>query len=168
MKRTRASIACTAFFLILSGCANPGIVRLSPNTYMLSKEDHAGIFGSQARMQADVIGQANAFAESQGKIALPVSTHATPVGVLGHWATFSYEFRLVDKNDPDAQRAVLLPRPDVVVSESERVTVDSQSGTPRSTDDVYTRLVKLDDLRKKGIISDDEFNAQKKKILEQN
>jgi len=75
MKKTATAVACTAFFLILSGCANPGIVRISPNTYMLSKEDHAGIFGSQAKMQADVIGQANAFAESQGKIALPVSIH---------------------------------------------------------------------------------------------
>ncbi|WP_139350478.1 hypothetical protein [Rhodanobacter sp. B04] len=89
MEKITSAVAFATFFLILSGCANPGIVRLSGNTYMLSKEDHAGIFGSQARLQADVIKQANAFAESQGKVALPVSTHATPVGVLGHWAMCS-------------------------------------------------------------------------------
>ena len=31
---------------MLTGCANPGIVKLSPDTYMLYREDHGGIFGS--------------------------------------------------------------------------------------------------------------------------
>lgn len=34
--------------------------------------------------------------------------------------------------------------------------------------DVYTELTKLDDLRKKGIITDAEFEIQKKKILNAN
>jgi len=34
-----------------------------------------------------------------------------------------------------------------------------------TTDDLYTELVKLDDLRKKGILTDDEFQAEKKKLL---
>ncbi len=32
--------------------------------------------------------------------------------------------------------------------------------------DLYTELTKLDDLRKKGILTEDEYNAQKKKLLE--
>jgi hypothetical protein len=35
----------------------------------------------------------------------------------------------------------------------------------QSTDDLYAALTKLDDLRKKGILTDDEFQAEKKKIL---
>jgi len=45
----------------------------------------------------------------------------------------------------------------------------SQASTPgitTSQEDMYTQLTKLDDLRKKGIITDAEFDAQKKKILE--
>lgn len=34
--------------------------------------------------------------------------------------------------------------------------------------DVYTELIKLDELRKKGIISDAEFEAQKQKVLNHN
>jgi len=34
-----------------------------------------------------------------------------------------------------------------------------------STDELYNDLLKLDDLRKKGILSDDEFQAEKKKVL---
>lgn len=145
-------------------CANPGIVKVAPGTYILSKEDHAGIFGSQAKLQADVITQADQFAEEQGKVAVPVSMQATPAGPA-RWASFTYEFRVVDKGDPAAQRAVVLPRPDVVVSKSETVTVDQKSGPSSQQQDIYTQLLKLDELRKKGIISEDEFEAQKKKIL---
>ena len=34
-----------------------------------------------------------------------------------------------------------------------------------TTDELYNELVKLDDLRKKGILTDDEFQAEKKKLL---
>ena len=34
------------------------------------------------------------------------------------------------------------------------------------TKDVYAELLKLDDLRQKNIISEVEFNAQKKKLLD--
>ena len=32
--------------------------------------------------------------------------------------------------------------------------------------DLYTELTKLDDLRKKGIITEDEYNEQKRRLLE--
>ena len=35
----------------------------------------------------------------------------------------------------------------------------------QATDDLYAQLTKLDDLRKKGILTDEEFQAEKKKIL---
>ncbi len=74
----------------LAGCANPGIVQLSPDTYMLIKEDHAGIFAfNRNKVKFDTIREANAFAESQGKIAIPISMHEHPVGVLGDWASLS-------------------------------------------------------------------------------
>lgn len=37
--------------------------------------------------------------------------------------------------------------------------------TPIAEKDVYTELLKLDDLRKRGIITDAEFEDQKAKIL---
>jgi len=62
-----------AFALVISGCANPPIVQISNDTYMLSKEDHAGIFGSMSKLKADVFIEANQFAESKGKVVLPIS-----------------------------------------------------------------------------------------------
>jgi len=152
---------------LLSGCANPGIVQLSPDTYMLSKEDHAGIFGSMAKMKAEVIQQADTFAASKGKIAIPISSREKPVGVRpADWASFEYQFRIVDKNDPEARRTSLIPRADVVVEKTDKITVDvhTKDETDKHTD-MYAELVKLDDLRKKGIITEAEFEAQKQKLL---
>lgn len=154
--------------IILFACANPGIIKLSPDTYMLMKQDHAGIFGSMAKLKAEVISEANAFAEGQGKVAIPVFAKETPVAP-GRFATYEYQFRVVDKNDPEARRTSLTPRPDIVIDKTEKVTMDIN--TKDHTDkpkDVYTELIKLDDLRKRGIISEEEFEAQKKKLLRNN
>jgi len=160
-------IVISIFIASIVGCSNPGIVKLSPDTYMLTKEDHGGIFAfNRGSLKTDTIREANAFAESQGKIAIPVASHEHPVGILGDWASFEYQFKVVDKNDHDAQRTSLVPRPDIVIEKNEKITADvrtkDQSENPK---DLYGELIKLDDLRKKGIINDVEFEAQKKKLL---
>ena len=167
--KTITSILTSAVVVVTAGCANPGIVKLSPDTYMLSKEDHAGIFGSNARLKANVIAEANAFAAKQGKIAIPLYSHETPRGICcGEWGAFEYQFRVVEKNDPEAKRTALAPRADTVIDETEKVTVDvhKTDATPRSKD-VYTDLLKLEDLRQRGIITDAEFQVQKAKLLAQ-
>lgn len=107
------------FFLFIAvGCANPGIVQISPGTYMLSREDHAGIFGNPSAMKASVISDANAFASKQGKVAIPISSESTPSYPL-HFATFEYQFRVVDPNDPAVQSTPLV-RPAPVAQSSEQ------------------------------------------------
>jgi hypothetical protein len=42
----------------------------------------------------------------------------------------------------------------------------SRPGKPfQEQNDLYTELMKLDDLRKRGILTDEEFEAQKAKLL---
>lgn len=164
MKRTFAALS-----IVLAGCANPGIVQVSPETYLLSREDHGGIFGSASALKVGVISDANAFAAGQGKVAIPISAHETPVGVMGKWAKFEYQFRVVDKNDPEVRRTALVPRADIVIEKTENISADvrtkDESAKPK---DVYAELIKLDDLRKKGILTDAEFEMQKKKLLSGN
>jgi len=156
----------TAIMVVILGCANPSIVKLSPDTYMLSKEDHAGIFGSMAKLKADVISEANAFAESQGKVAVPLHAKEKPVGGPGQWASFEYQFRVVDKNDPEARRTSLSPAPNMTIEKTEKVDVDIKSKDLTSQyKDVYTELIRLDDLRNRGILTEEEFQTLKKKLL---
>ncbi len=131
----RLGMALLTMVLLVACGTNPGIVRLSPDTYMLSRDDHAGIFGSASALKARVISEANAFAESQGKVAVPLSSSEKPVGGPGQWASFEYQFRVVEKTDPEARRTSLEPRPDVVIERTDtaNVTVDDQSA-PRDTE----------------------------------
>jgi hypothetical protein len=153
---------------VVTGCANPGIVKLSPDTYMLSRTDKGGVFGNASAMKADVIREANEFAARQGKIAIPISLNDSPM-YIGHFASVDYQFRVVDASDPKAQRVNLVPRPDVVIEKTEKTSVDvrTKDQTNRQKD-VYAELIRLDDLRKRGILSEAEFEAQKKKLLDGN
>ena len=153
---------------LLSACSNPGIVKLSPDTYLLTREAHGGVFASTSALKAGVISDANTFAESQGKVAIPISAKEKPMGNgPAQWAAFEYQFRVVDKDDPEVRRTSLKQGPNLIIEKTENITVDAktrdQTERPK---DLYADLIKLDDLRKRGIISDAEFDAQKKKLLE--
>jgi Short C-terminal domain len=166
--RRNACIALCLLVIALSatGCQNPGIVQLSPDTYLLSRDDHGGMFGNKNRLKAGVIRDANAFAAKQGKVAIPISAKEHPMGILGDWAAFEYQFRVVDKNDPEALRTALVQRADVVVEKTEKISADTRikDETPKQPD-LYVELMKLDELRKKGLITDAEFETQKQKLL---
>lgn len=161
---------CSAVFClatILVACANPGIVQISPDTYLLSRTDKGGIFGNPSAMKAEVLTEANVFAESKGKVAIPLFVHETPLVVGQRFASVEYQFRVVDKNDPEARRTSLVPRADVVIEKTEKITADVKTtDQTERTKDVYAELIKLDDLRKRGILTDAEFEAQKRKLLE--
>jgi hypothetical protein len=168
MKIIPSILSALAAALCLSGCKSPGIVQISPDTYMITKEDHRGIFGagSRAKLKTETIREANAFAESKGKIAIPISVKDHPMGVMGDWASVEYQFKVVDKNDPEARRTSLVPRADFVIEKTEKISADVR--TKDDTDkkpDLYTELTKLDDLRKKGLITDAEFESEKQKLL---
>ena len=75
---------------------------------MLLKEDHAGIFGSLSKLKADVLIEANQFAASQGKVAVPISLVEKPVGQSpGDWASVEYQFKLVNESSGQSPYAIL-------------------------------------------------------------
>ncbi len=80
--------ALLLFALLLSGCFSSNIVKLSPDTYMLRIEDHGGIFAfNRGKLKPTAIQEANEFAASKGKIAIPVAMDSHPVGILGDYQT---------------------------------------------------------------------------------
>lgn len=152
----------------LSGCANPGVVQISPDTYMLAKADRAGMFGNPAALKIEVIREANQFASKMGKVAIPLATREVPSGP-GRFATVEYQFRVVDQGDPEARRTALVPRADVVVEQNNRsVDLTVVKDERAKSKDVYTELLKLDELKKRKIITNAEFESQKAKILDSN
>jgi hypothetical protein len=155
--------------LILSGClSNDPIIPMSADTYMVRVEDHAGIFAfNRGKMKGQALAQANEFAEKKGMVAVPVNMSEHPVGVLGDWASVEYQFRLVPQNSPEASNKGLFPRADLVIERSDNIKVDVKTQDLSSEKkDIYGELIKLDDLKKKGIITEDEFNSEKAKLLQ--
>ncbi|MHB8447375.1 MAG: SHOCT domain-containing protein [Rudaea sp.] len=157
-----------SFLGTLAGCAsNPAPVQLSPGIYYITREDKGGVFGNAEAMKASVINDANAFAKSQGMVAIPVTTHFTPMYPF-HFATFEYQFKLVAPDSPEAKPTPLTQTPNVRVEQRGRTQVEIHDKSAAPKQDVYDELSKLDDLRKRGVITDAEFEAQKKKLLGEN
>ena len=157
----RAVVMLICLFAVpsLGQAGEPEIVQLSPDTYMISKEDHGGIFGNASNMKTKIIKQANAFAAKQGKVAIPLASNERPMGNgPAQWASFEYQFRVVDPNDPEARRTSLAPIPDTVVAV--QIAPNPAPAAPAAPP------ATLPALRKRGLISDAEFEAQKRKVLE--
>lgn len=148
-----------------AGCASIPVTPLSSDTFLISKQSAAGMFVSMPALKAKVIQEANAFADSKGKVAIPINLREVPPAP-GRMPYVEYQFRLVDRNSPEAQGRSLQPRADVVIERTEKIeasvrTKDESEKRP----DLYAELIKLDDLRKKGLITDAEYETQKQKLL---
>lgn len=149
--------------VVLGGCATAEIVPMGSDSYMISQTSAGGMFTNMGALKAEVIKRANAFAEKHGKVAVPIASRETSPAP-GRMPNFEYQFRLVDANDPRAPGGGLIPRADMVIENDVYPASRSTSSKPAETD-VYTELLKLDDLRKRGIITDAEFENQKAIIL---
>ena len=154
--------------LLLSACVTTlpttGIVKVSPDTYRLSRVDSGGQYADAAAMKASVLAEADAYAKSQGKVLVPLSTHEETMRV-GHLSTIEYEFRLVAPGDETAKPASP-PSPPVVVEQKAAAPAASEPAAKASGQpDLYTELIRLDDLRKRGILTEDEFQTLKAKLL---
>ena len=130
--------------------------------------DKAGIFGNATAMKAKVFEEANSFATSQGKVAIPISVNETPMAPGGRFASIEYQFRVVATDDPEYSRVSLTPRPDQVTESKNTIDLNiNQSGSvvPADGPDTYEELIRLDDLRKRGILTEEEFQSEKTKFL---
>jgi hypothetical protein len=97
---------------LFTGCTSAPL-QLSADTYMISKSSGAGMFASKAGMQAKAIKAANRFAASKGKAAVARGS-SWDKPFIGA-PTFTYQFILVDKDDPRAKDVSLKPVADVTV-----------------------------------------------------
>lgn len=71
----------------------------------------------------------------------------------------------LDAKDAELNRPKLRREADTVIEVKKDIRTKDESVKHK---DVYAELIKLDDLRKKSIISEAEFAEQKKKLLSDN
>lgn len=163
--RSLTPYVLTTISLLIAGCQSSGVIQISADTYMISKSD-AGPFATISTVRSEVMREVNEFAAKRGKIAVAVSSQSVP-RQPGRVPYFEYQFQLLDKDDPRASGVTLKPRPDIVMQSDQKIKAEIKSeGAGSAKTDLYAELTKLDDLRKRSIITDEEFAAQKKRLLE--
>ena len=97
---------------------------------------------------------------------VPVSFKARP-GALGqHPPSADLIFRALKPGDPAIGRPDLTGD-DEALAATQRIKVsikDESKKEPQA--DTFTELLKIDDLRKRGILTEEEFQARKRKLLD--
>jgi len=127
---------------------DPEIVGMSPNIYMITRASKAGMFTNVEKLKIKVIDQANDFAASKGKVVVLISQNFNRP--FAGWPTFEYVFQLVDEDEIDEDGNLL------------------EDADEDESFDVYTEILKLDELRNRGLLTDEEFEKEKQKILDSN
>ena len=140
--------------VLLIGCAsNSGVVPIGDDMLMVSRQAATG-FSGLGTLKADALQEANQYCVAQNKMAQVISaTEAEPPFILGNFPKAEVRFKCVE----------------IDVENSDNVSADSES-TVHTEDrkDIYAELEILNDLRERGILTDAEFDAEKKKLLEGN
>jgi hypothetical protein len=149
-----------ALSLALGAAMAGEVIEVSPGVYMVNVKNWAGMFGSAAGSKAKALKEAAKFAKERGMVAIPINMEVEGAIPGARMGGASYQFRLVPPGSPEAKSGTYLDRSPDQVTE---VNVRTQQQPEKP--DVYAELLKLDDLRKRGIITEAEFDAAKKRLL---
>lgn len=132
-------VVTLVLLVLCSSLAIADVVQVSDDTFVIRRSDKGGIFGNTAKMRDKVLQEAAEFAADKGKIAETVTLSETGKGFM-QFAKIEYTFRLVD--------------------------AESSEKADEKPIDLYVELKKLAELRDDGIITEEEFESEKKKLLE--
>ena len=162
-KLLSASCLCVALTGYASSHDNvEDAVSLGNNTYSIKVEAKNALHRDTDVLRSEANDAAAGYCADHGKVLKLVSlTDKVPTFGLGY-AYAKITFKALNPGDPDLTAAPPPPPGSVVyVAAAPAAPVERHL----TTDELYSELVKLDDLRKKGILTDDEFQAEKKKLL---
>jgi len=181
--RTLSGLAICA---ALAACASTSnVVPIGNNTYTVTRVA-GNAFERNTGALADLAKQdAAKYCAARGKQMKVVDVVVEKPFFSTGYAKAKVVFQPVEAGDaslasePAPARATASPPPMAAAappapapSETPAPAVASESAAPAvaapgsiSTDELYRELVKLDDLRKRGILTEEEFLAEKKKIL---
>jgi hypothetical protein len=149
-------IAALSAVALLAACASSGVVPVGQDTFMVTKQSTTG-FHSGASVKAELFPEAAAYCGKVGKELQPVAERLVD-GVPGRsFASAELTFRCLAAGDPALSRPT--PRPYA------NVRVEQQPQAQPSSSDTYGDLLKLKSLLDAKIITPDEFEQQKRRIL---
>jgi len=131
----------------------PPIVPLEGNTYSVTVSARDKFTRNTEKLKVQGLAAANQFCTKEGKrFKLVSATEEKGIYLVGGMAKATIVFKALNADDPEAAPA---PTP----AEAARPA----AATPYP---LYDQLIKLDELHKKGLVTDEEFAAERKRIVE--
>ena len=158
MRSVLVGIAC-----VLSACSSTGVVPSGDDTLMIAKRSAQVGLGPPVKTEAAVYAEASAYCESRQKLVETVDKEVRN-SVFGRPGSVNLKFRCVDAITNGGASSAEAPADTVTADDSRS---DTGMGDAE-TDDLYSRILKLDDLRQRGLITDEEYEQEKKELLEEN
>ena len=129
------------------------VIAMGDNTFTITRQATNGFNRDVEKLKAEAQEEAAQYCASHGKQLKIVSlTSEKPLFAFGY-ASAKIVFKAVDAGMVEA------------AADSPATPAASSAPHLSPTGDLYNDLIKLDDLRKRGILTDDEFQAEKKKVL---
>jgi Short C-terminal domain len=165
----KSSFLVIGLTLLLGGCqSNSGVVLMGPNTYVVTRQAATGFSGS-GTLKASALEEAAKFCAEHGKqLKVVAITEAQPPYILGNFPKAEIVFKALDPGDPELRRDSEIDPSGSRIKVGERPPSEPAIDINEkhvSASDLYTKLTQLDDLHKRGILTDAEFETEKQKIL---
>ena len=146
---------------LLSACVTSGVVPVGQDTFMITNQGVVG-FQSGSSLKAALFPEAAAYCAKAGKEFQPVSDSVVEGVTYRNNPSAELTFRCLAAGDSELGRPTRTPYANVRVEQVK--APESQRGAS-SQNDTYAELVKLKQLLDAKIITQDEFEGQKRKIL---
>ena len=135
--------------IAVSGCAttSSGPVPAGENTWTLTRQEGAFPSGSEPLLE-EALAESRQFCSNMRRSFNLVDTYqnAGPY-IMGNYPKATITFKCIDASNG---------------SDSGVVAEGRESG------DLYSEILKLDDLRQRGLITDEEYEQEKKELLDEN
>ena len=141
--------------------AGPAVENLGNSTYRVTASATHKFTRNTTKLKEEAARVASDFCTKQGKqLKIVKIEESKSFYGIGDMAKATLTFKALDLTDPKLAAA---PATSAAGAAS---SVAAAPAGPLTNEALYADLLRLDDLRKKGILSDEEFAAEKKKVLD--
>lgn len=137
---------------------------LGDNTYAITRTAKTGFDRDVGKFKQEAQADAAKYCADQGKVMKVITVTSERPHFGGGYAWAKIVFQPLDAND--ALLTTPAGAPGLVGGSAPGAgAAVAPSALPTQSGDLYTEILKLDDLRKRGLLTDKEFEAEKKKLL---
>lgn len=145
----------------------PAVVTLADGTYSVTREARNAFDRDVGKLMEAAKEAAAAFCAEKGKQPKVVSVTIDKPWITTGFVKATVVFKALDAGDPLLADHTPVP---VIHARKKTVTAAATVSVPAPApvspvNDLYNDLLKLDDLHKRGILTDEEFQEEKKKVL---